>query len=184
MRRARPFLLMAAVLAAVAAIQFAMGRTPICRCGTVELWHANAFDSGTSQHLADWYTPSHIVHGLLFYAALRWLAPRLAVPWRALFALLVEAAWEIAENTDAVIRHYRENTISLDYFGDSIVNSAADQLAMLAGFWLASRLPAWGSVGLVLALELAALLVIRDNLTLNVLMLVWPVAAIRDWQAG
>jgi hypothetical protein len=124
------------------------------------------------------------VHGLLFYAALTLALPRVPVGLRALIALAVEAAWEVTENSSWIIERYRTATIALDYYGDSILNSVSDMLAMLLGFWLAARLPAWLSVLLAITLELLALAVIRDNLTLNVLMLVYPVQAIRDWQAG
>jgi hypothetical protein len=172
------------LILAAAAIELAMGREPWCRCGTIRLW-ANAVNSAeNSQQIADWYTPSHIVHGLLFYAALTLALPRVPVGLRALIALAVEAAWEVTENSSWIIERYRTATIALDYYGDSILNSVSDMLAMLLGFWLAARLPAWLSVLLAITLELLALAVIRDNLTLNVLMLVYPVQAIRDWQAG
>jgi hypothetical protein len=172
-----------AVLAATAAVQLWMGRIPICACGTVELWHGEVNSSGNSQHLTDWYTPSHIVHGFLFYALLSPLRGRVSLGGRAVLAMVIEAAWEIAENTDAVIRHYREATISLDYFGDSVINSQFDILAMLAGFFLAARLPVWVSVSLALAMELFVGWMIRDNLTLNVLMLLWPLDSVRAWQS-
>ncbi|TDH61881.1 DUF2585 family protein [Dankookia rubra] len=181
--RTWPLLGLLLILAA-AAIELAMGREPWCRCGTIRLWANAANSPENSQQLADWYTLSHIVHGLLFYAALALALPRLPLGPRALVALAVEAAWEIAENSSWVIDRYRTATIALHYYGDSVLNSVSDMLAMLLGFWLAARLPAWLSVLLAIGLELLALAVIRDNLTLNVLMLVWPLPAIRDWQAG
>jgi hypothetical protein len=186
--RPRPrFLWPLAILVAalgMTSILLAMGRVPICACGTVKLWHGAVNSAENSQHLADWYSPSHLVHGLLFYALFRALAPRAPLGPRALLATLLEAAWEVAENTDMVIRRYREATMALGYEGDSVVNSVADLGFMLVGFWLAARLPVWASVVLGIGLELLALAVIRDNLTLNVLMLLYPVPAIRDWQAG
>lgn len=177
-----PWAAMAGVLVAVAAIQFAIGRVPICTCGYVRLWHGDVWSSGNSQHLTDWYTLSHIVHGFLFYALLRWLRPAWSIAWRAAAAMLIEGAWEVVENTALIIDRYREVTASLDYYGNSIVNSFGDGVAMLVGFFIAARVPTLASVAIVLLLEGVAAWVIRDNLTLNVLMLVRPVEAVREWQ--
>jgi hypothetical protein len=181
-RRWWPWAAIAGILAAVAAIQYAMGRVPICTCGYVSLWHGDVWSSGNSQHLTDWYTLSHLAHGFIFYAILRWLRPGWSVAWRAVAAMLVEGAWEVVENTPLIIDRYREVTASLDYYGDSIVNSFGDGVAMLAGFFLAARLPVALSVVIVIGMEALAGWMIRDNLALNVLMLIRPVEAVREWQ--
>lgn len=134
--------------------------------------------------LADWYSPSHIVHGLLFYAALWLLLRRWPMSWRFLAALLIEATWEVVENTPLVIDRYRETTAALGYSGDSVVNSVSDMLMMCAGFLVARKLPLWTSIIFLLVLEIVPLLVIRDNLTLNIWNLIAPNPAIAAWQAG
>lgn len=173
-----------AILAATAIALLAMGRVPICDCGYVSLWHGDPNSSGGSQHLSDWYSPSHIVHGLIFYAMLRYARPRWRVEHRFLAAVAIEAAWELIENTDWVINRYREATISLDYFGDSVVNSVADIVFMAIGFGIAGRAPVLVSVAIGLGFEALALFAIRDNLALNVIMLLHPMEAIRSWQDG
>ena len=177
------------VLALLAgAILLAMGRNPICECGTVKLWHGVVQSSENSQHLSDWYAPSHFTHGLImyFFAWLLWrkwgLFGGKPIRWALPIAVAVEAAWEIMENTPMVIDRYRAVTVSFGYSGDSVVNSLGDIGWMIVGFLAASRIPAWTSVALAVFLELLTLWTIRDNLTLNVVMLFWPVEAIRQWQ--
>ncbi|HEX2804232.1 MAG TPA: DUF2585 family protein [Sphingomicrobium sp.] len=170
------------IFAVAAGILMAMGRSPICTCGQLALW--GPVGPTQSQMLADWYSLSHIVHGLLFYAALWLVARSWPVERRFLAALAVEALWEIVENTPMVIDRYREATAALGYTGDSIVNSLSDMAMMAAGFLAARKLPLWASIVLLLALELLPLLVIRDNLLLNVWMLLAPNDFIREWQSA
>ncbi|MHA1528469.1 MAG: DUF2585 family protein [Alphaproteobacteria bacterium] len=172
------------IAAAGAMALYAMGRLPICACGTVKLWHGVVYSSENSQHLTDWYSPTHVLHGLLFYMALHWLAPRWSLGPRLVAATLLETGWEIAENTDAMIERYREATVALDYFGDSIVNSTADITMMWLGFLIASRAPVLVSVALFVITEVLLGLAIRDGLTLNIVMLIWPLDAILAWQQG
>ena len=172
------------VLAVAVAILLAMGRNPICTCGQIDLWVSQRDSPRTSQMLADWYSLSHIVHGLLFYAALWMIWRRAPIEWRFLAALLIEATWEVVENTPFVIDRYRTATAALGYNGDSVINSVSDILMMCLGFLAARKLPVWGSILLLLVLEIVPLFVIRDNLTLNVWMLLAPSDALRAWQAG
>ena len=161
-----------------------MGHPLICKCGYVKLWHFDVMSAENSQHLIDWYTPSHLIHGFLFYGAC-WQLSRvlpLSYAMRLILAVVIEASWEVVENTDFVINHYREMTISLDYYGDSVINSVSDILVMVLGYFMAARLPVWLTVTIAIALELFVGAMIRDNLTLNVLSFVRPVDAVLDWQ--
>lgn len=180
--RPRPLFALLVVLVVAALVLLSFGRPAICTCGTIILW--GHVGPEQSQMLADWYTPSHIVHGFLFYGLLHLAAPRWPVERRFAVALIVEAVWEVFENTPLIIDRYREATIALGYSGDSILNSASDIVVMALGFWAARRFPLWVSVAVVVLLELIPLIAIRDNLTLNILMLVAPSDVVRTWQAG
>jgi hypothetical protein len=180
----RTWLIALVIIGSAAAILLAMGRNPICTCGTIELWVGTRDSPRTSQMLADWYSLSHVVHGLLFYAAMWLVARRSPVQWRFLAALLIEATWEVIENTPLVIDRYRATTAALGYTGDSVINSLSDILMMALGFLLARKLPLSLSIACLVALEAVPLFVIRDNLTLNIIALVAPNPAIQAWQAG
>ena len=172
------------------AILLAMGRVPICTCGTIKLWWGVVQSAENSQHIADWYSFSHVIHGLLFYffAHLLWRKWKLfggrSAAWALPIAVAFEAFWELLENSPLIIDRYRAVTVSFGYAGDAVINSLADIGFMALGFWIASKLPVWASVAIAIAFELFTLAMIRDNLALNVLMLVWPIESIRHWQAG
>ena len=183
-RQLLPWLLIGLALAiTVVALRY-QGRLWICACGHVDLWAGNTKSSDNSQHLADPYSFTHLLHGLLFYGALVWAVPRLSIPWRLAIAVAIEALWEVVENSAFIIQRYREATLALGYEGDSIVNSVADIAWMVAGFWLARKLGFRRSAALFVATELALVLWIRDSLVLNVIMLLVPIDALKAWQVG
>jgi hypothetical protein len=170
-------------LLVAALVEYAFGRVPICTCGYVKLWHGDTWSSENSQHLTDWYTFSHIIHGFALFYLSRW-ARKNSLFQAFLLALSVETTWEIVENSSLIIDRYRQTTVSLDYYGDSIVNSLSDILTMCLGFAIARRLPVRIVVPLTVAMELGTAYFIRDNLTLNILMLIYEVPAIKQWQMG
>jgi hypothetical protein len=177
-------LLIGLIVAVQAAVLLAMGQPAICDCGHVAFWYPLTTGPETSQHLTDWYTFTHVLHGLIFYLVLRLALAQTSFPVRLTLALAIEAAWEIVENTPAIIDRYRETAIAQGYFGDSVVNSLVDTAVAALGFLLARVLPVWASTLLFVALELILAWMIRDNLTLNILQLVWPTEAVSNWQVG
>jgi hypothetical protein len=170
------------IIVAAAAVELAMGRHLICTCRVVDLWIGARDSPKTSQMLADWYSLSHVVHGIIFYVALWITVRRWPVERRFVMALILEATWEVIENTPLVIDRYRQTAAALGYNGDSVVNSVSDMLMMCAGFIAARKLPVRTCVLLVVLLELVPLVVIRDNLALNILNLLVPNHAIEAWQ--
>lgn len=174
----------AVVLLVQIVTEYMMGRVPICTCGYVKLFEPVVKSSGNSQHIADWYTPSHIIHGFLFFGLTHLIMRRKPLSMRLFVAMLIESGWEILENSPIIINRYRAATISLDYVGDSILNSSMDAVFMVVGFLFAWRAPVLVTVVIAIFFELLTGYLIRDNLTLNVLMLVWPLEAVKTWQGA
>jgi len=174
----------ASLLGLQAFVLHGMGQPLIAASGKILFWVGDPRAADTSQQLADWYSFSHIIHGFIFFGVLRLLAPQLSFAARLLIAMGIEIGWEITENSPAVIQHYRQQALAAGYVGDSVLNSLSDISCMMIGFALARRFPLWATVLLGIAMEFVTLAVIRDNLTLNVLMLLWPIDVIRQWQAN
>ena len=173
-----------AIVGAQAAILFAMGQPAICACGYVKLWHGSASSPETSQHISDWYTFSHVLHGVIFYALLKLVFPRAPTGILFLAALGIEAFWEILENTPLIVDRYRQLALAQGYKGDSVLNSIFDLLAAAGGFLIARFAPVWATISMAIAFEAGVAFAIRDNLTLNIIQLIYPLESITRWQAG
>lgn len=171
------------VFALVALIEYSSGRSIFGPDGKFGLWDGNIWGSENSQRVADAYSFSHIIHGLLFYGFLWLVARKIPLQYRFLIALVIEGGWELLENSPIIINRYREATISLGYVGDSILNSVSDVGMMAIGFCIARTVRIWVSIAIIVIFEVGCLLWVRDNLTLNVLMLVHPVESIKTWQS-
>lgn len=165
-------------------VLYLWGRNWICQCGYVQFWDGRLNGPEDAQHFSDWYTLSHIIHGFAFFGILWLVARRLPLQLRYFLAVIFEEAWELFENSNFMINRYRDITIANAYQGDSILNSTSDVLFMSLGFFLAWKLPLWASILIIITLELVALFFIRDNLTLNIIMLLYPIQAIKKWQMG
>jgi hypothetical protein len=173
-----------ALLAIQAVGLLAMGQPPICTCGYVKFWHGIVQSDQNSQQIADWYTFSHVIHGIAFYFVLWLIAPKSSVWLRFAIAIAVEVSWEILENTPMIIDRYRESALAQGYVGDSVINSVFDTLAAALGFFIARTFPVWLTVALVVVFEVFVGYMIRDNLILNIVQLLFPSEAISKWQSG
>lgn len=177
-------LLLLAALAFQAAMLAHAGQPALCTCGVIRLWVGDVRGPENSQQITDWYTFSHVIHGMIFYALVRLVAPRLPLAAALAIALSIEVGWEIAENSPMVIERYRAQALAQGYSGDSILNSLCDTLAMTFGFTLARLLPTRATIALALSFEILTAVTIRDNLTLNVVQLLHPIEAVGRWQSG
>ncbi len=175
---------LALVLSLTAAIEIWMRRSFLGPDHRFGWWDGNIWSNENSQRVADAYSFSHIIHGILFYAILHLIARKMPLRHRFTLAALLEAGWEILENSPLIINRYREATIALGYVGDSVLNSCSDIVMMALGFYFARRMPVWVSVAAVATMEIACLLCVRDNLTLNIIMLIHPIPALKAWQAA
>jgi len=184
MKKALPWLVLVAVLAFMAIENRAQGRLWVCSCGHIRAWVQDPNSSENSQQLFDPYTFTHVIHGFLMLGIVHWLLPRLSQPWKLVMTLSLEAVWEMIENSTFIIQRYRSETVSLGYTGDTILNSFGDVFACAVGALVARRLGVMKTVVLTFAIELVLLATIRDNLLLNIIMLIYPSDAIRHWQLG
>jgi len=180
---ALPLILSVVAAVLMVILMYLQGRIWWCKLGDYAIYVHEAWNSShTSQHFLDPYTFTHVLHGVMLFWLASLIFPKLSAAWRFFIAVSAEAAWEVLENTNYTIEKYRENTASLDYFGDSIFNSVGDLLACALGFWIALKLGWWKSLAFFLLTEIVLLLWIRDGLLLNILMLVYPLDSVKNWQ--
>lgn len=178
-----PIALSVAATGLMVVLLYGQGRVWWCKFGDFAIYVNEAWNSShTSQHLLDPYTFTHVLHGVLFFWIAGLVFSKLSMWWRFFIAIFVEAGWEVLENTNYIIEKYRANTASLDYFGDSIWNSVGDVLACAVGFWVAVKVGWWRSLIFFALVELGLLIWIRDSLLLNILMLLFPMDSVKDWQ--
>lgn len=179
-----PWLAISAVVILSIFLLWSFGRVWWCQAGDYSPWSSDIWTQHNSQHLFDPYTFTHILHGVLEFWLISLIFPRMLLAWRLFLAIFVESGWEIVENTDAVINHYREATLALNYYGDSIINSLGDILACGLGFWLAYKMKFLFSFVFFVLVEIILIILIRDSLLLNIIMLIYPIEGIKQWQMG
>lgn len=177
-----PWLLMLGVIALTVFQLFYQGRGWWCRDDSYTLWSGAVLSRHNSQHLFDPYSFTHILHGVLYFWIATLVFRRMPLVWRLFLAILVECGWEILENSNMVIERYRAVTISLDYFGDSVANSLGDVLSCALGFLIARKIKLWWSLAFFVVVELILLFWIHDSLLLNIIMLIYPIEAVKSWQ--
>lgn len=179
-----PILISLAVIGVAVLVLYLQGRVWWCQAGDLSPWAWNIWSTHNSQHVIDPYSFTHILHGILEFWLIGLIFKKMPVAWRLVIAVSIESSWEIAENSSYIINRYREATISLDYFGDSIINSISDILCCAAGFVIAYKIRFWRSLILFVATELVLIFCIRDSLIINIIMLIYPIEAIKTWQIG
>ena len=178
------FMVSMGVVAVTAGILYFMGRVIMSTSGALMLWVGDTGSAELSQQISDWYTASHFIHGILFFGLLYFFRKQLTVGTRLVIATVIESGWEILENSSIIIDRYRESTIAIGYTGDSILNSVSDIIFMIFGFFFTRYVPVWVAVLTVIVLEVLVGYLIRDNLLLNIIMLIYPMDAIKVWQGG
>jgi hypothetical protein len=179
-----PWLATSAVVILSIFFLWSFGRVLWCQAADFSPWSGDIWSQHNSQHLFDPYTFTHILHGILEFWLISLIFSRMSLAWRLFLAIFIESGWEVVENTDAVINHYREATLALNYYGDSIINSLGDILACGLGFWLAHKMKFWLSFIFFLLVEIILIILIRDSLLLNIIMLIYPIEGIKQWQIG